>query len=398
MEKRTVKMSDLVPFITSKSDKTNAQKYYSDAKLVRISAPSYSSHHTALPKNVPVWIDTGVEGFYHNKPTKEWIQFIEQFPNSADILAEGFLKLPKKSIVEKFTFAILDFCNSKDPAAISVPQIPLKNTSDHNKINREFAKATENWRHKVGFNGKLILPVIATNQKQLNKKTDRNKVVAQAAANLGHSGATGIWAVDQSLFDQNATGTFKSMRFPALIDFYSELKQATPEATLRLAGPYWGMGYVLWSRGLIDSICTGIGKSYQYFLAGTPITGSANTRIAIPGLYRWAIAGSALSKWIEHAISVVDQNSVSHAQFIELMKQFRTIQLNDTASRRQIAEFHRSWYDTLAGADPSGRQIMLFQQLSDAYVLGKNLKKIPTEKGRISDPSLIAEDFMMNCL
>lgn len=391
-------MSDLVPFITSKNDKSNAQKFYSDAKYARVSAPSYKIHKHGLPEGVPVWIDTGVEGFFNSSPTDDWVNFIKQFAHADVLLSGDLINRPKKNQIEEFVSDVMKFCQKKKPAAISVPQIPIQGKSDYNKINRELAKATGKWRAESSYDGRLILPVIATNQKQLNNKTDRNRVVGQAKANLAHSAATGIWAVDQSLFDQSATGTFKARRFPALVDFYTELKEATPEASLRFGGPYWGLGYLMWARGLIDSICVGVGKSYQYFITGTPISGSSNTRIAIPPLYRWAIAGTPLADWISKATKAVDEHSVFHQQFQELFKQLETIQTNDTASRRQIAEFHRAWYDSLESVEPTGRQILLFQQLSGAYVLGKKLKRIPTETGRLADPSNIAEDFMLNCL
>jgi len=64
---------------------------------------------------------------------------------------------------------------STDPNWISVPQLPMLDDSSRNKINRALAKSTRVWKEARSESAELIVPVLFTNQKQILKKTERNK-------------------------------------------------------------------------------------------------------------------------------------------------------------------------------------------------------------------------------
>ena len=64
-----------------------------------------------------------------------------------------------------------------------------------------------------GFAGRLILPLIVTHQKQLNKKTDRNPKVQQAEKCYHDAQADGFWIVDQSLIDDSGSRHYTASGF-----------------------------------------------------------------------------------------------------------------------------------------------------------------------------------------
>src|SRR6185369_3983755 len=195
-----------------------------------------------------------------------------------------FVETPDQKIVKTFVKELLDRCVKKKPAWITIPQLPIVKDSARNKINRVLARATGEWKSTNNYSGRLILPLIFTNQNQINGKTQRNPKVTQAARCYHEAHADGFWVVDESLTDESGSKTLRNTRLPALIDLHNELNQEIP-SRIRIAGPYWGMNLVLWARGIIDHPAIGVGSSYQYHLAGGTATTPA-TRIAIAPLRR----------------------------------------------------------------------------------------------------------------
>jgi hypothetical protein len=66
--------------------------------------------------------------------------------------------------------------------------------------------------------------------------------------------------------------------------------------------------------------------------------------------------------------------------------------------KKQIASFYKSWIARIESIPNDGRALVLFQELSTAYVLGKNLPDIPSETGRARKPWVVAQQLMLNCL
>lgn len=121
-----------------------------------------------------------------------------------------------------------------------------------------------------------------TNQRQINKKTERNKKLAGVLNCLTAAEARGVWLVDASLNDQEGSTTFDK-RFPALRQLHEELNEEIPERTITICGPYWGMNLVLWARELANLAAIGLGNSYKYNIPGAALF-KGNIRIALTPL------------------------------------------------------------------------------------------------------------------
>jgi hypothetical protein len=100
-----------------------------------------------------------------------WFDFMSVFPNFEKIGAAAYHAKPVATEVQAFVKAVLSKCAANKPALLTVPQLPLVENSDRNKINRALAAATGKWKSSSGFSGRLILPLIFTHQNQLNGKT-----------------------------------------------------------------------------------------------------------------------------------------------------------------------------------------------------------------------------------
>src|SRR5207244_2236173 len=109
---------------------------------------------------------------------------------------------------------------------------------------------------------------IFTNQKQINLKTERTKKLSSVLTCYNAAIADGIWIVDHTLSDQDASDTLNK-RFPALINLHEELNKELPDDAITIAGPYWGMNLVMWVRGLVRFAAIGLGTAYKYNIPGS---------------------------------------------------------------------------------------------------------------------------------
>ena len=164
---------------------------------------------------------------------------------------------PDPGVVNSFVGAVLNaaLVRIPNPEWLSVPQLTYVDGVERNKINKLLAGSTQRWKAKANFKGKLILPIILTNEPQLNRKTERNSKIALATACVEASGADGVWVVDSSLNDQDATGNFETIGFPGVAEFHQELIAAIPELKISIAGPYWALNLLVgtWTRFLCRS-------------------------------------------------------------------------------------------------------------------------------------------------
>ena len=91
-----------------------------------------------------------------------------------------------------------------------------------------------------------------------------------------------------------------------------------------------------------------------------------------------------------------DKKSNSYKSLKAILDDFDNIG-TQTTSRRQIAKFYSEWFASLEDADPASRQLVLFQDFSAAYVLGKTLTTLPSNE-QPKQPERVPKSFMMFCL
>ncbi len=353
------------------------------------------------PHASKIWIDPGVDGcddIVSRQGTpgnkNSWFDFMSKLPHFEKFAQMGFIAKPTQPEVNAFVKEVLNRCMAYKPAWITIPQLPTTNGTERNKINRELAQATGEWKSSSGYSGRLILPLVFTHQEQVNGKTSRNPKVQLAERCYRDAQADGFWVVDKSLTDDNGSATLRNKRFPGIIALHDELNGKIA-SKVRIGGPYWGLNLVLWAKGLIDFPLIGVGSSFQFYLSGGP-SRSASVKIAIPSLRRRVGVGPKLTGWLDASIAKLANSHPAHAEFVDLRKKL-TVLSQSIRAREQVATFYKQWYDGIAAAPKAGRPMALFQDLSAAYALGKSLPAIDDE-GTARRPEAVAESFMMSCL
>lgn len=392
-------MAAHIPFVKNKGDLSIYQSLYADSELVRLPIRSCDELGKAFKEINSLWVDLEFEGFLALPSQREdkWEAFMEEFPGGSQLLKRKSLESPKGIETDEIVSGLLNRAMRHKPEFITVPQIPYNNEFNVSRINRKLANSAGKWRRENGRKVKFILPIIVTHQDLTKNKTARNKIVGTAQAVYENSDSTGFWVVDSSLSDQLGTGNFREVRFRSLIEFSNELNSKI-SAQLSVAGPYWGLNVLLWSRELVTNPAISLGNSYTYYLAGFKGHSPPKTRIALPPLLRWAIASSELKKWLEESLGVMAPDSPEAAEFRNLVSRFESFSTNKTTARRQIARFYKEWLDRIESISPGGRSLALFQEFSSAYVLGRSLKNLPANEKTARKPAIVAEQFMANCL
>jgi len=393
-------MANHIPFITSKKACDLVKSIYGDSEYVRVPAHGAADFCPLLASGFRLWIDPGIDGLDNLDQRRStdtwpnpWYEFIKEFPHVATIADTSFHSKPDKKIVGKFVNAILTVCAKRKPAWITVPQLPMVDNSDRNKINRAFAFAAGAWKSSSDYKGQLILPLVFTHQGQVNLKTARNNKVDLAEKYYRSAQASGLWVVDKSLVDDNGSKTLRNTRFPGIIALHEELNEKIP-SRVKVGGPYWGMNLVLWVRGLIDYPAIGVGNSFQYHLSGGH-SKQPKVKLALEPLRRRTGVGQ-LRHWLDDALGVLGTAHPGYSEFAELKKHLNILRDPERA-RGQVAIFYKNWFDSLAATPQLGRSLALYQELSGAYALGKSLPEIPGEK-TARRPESVAEALMLSCL
>ena len=111
------------------------------------------------------------------------------------------------------------------------------------------------------------------------------------------------------------------------------------QARVRVVGPYWGLGFLLWAKGLTEYIGVGLGNAYKYYLPGGHKK-SGHKRISLPGLYRLATLSNDLEDWIAQVIDEMPPDSV-RSDYVGVSQRTQSYLVDDIARRKQIAKFHR---------------------------------------------------------
>jgi len=371
-------MSDHIPFVNGEADCELVSRYYSDSTIARVSLERAPRLVSKLPDGLKLWIDPGVDGFhrpYADSLNKKWQNHIKRFASYRQIGDPAFYTRPDSGRVEEFVFAVLAECAKFNPRAITIPQLPIVNDASRNNMNRVLAGAAAQWKTTERYSGGMMLPVVFTDQAQINLKTARNKKRDAIISCYERSQADGLWAVDSSLKDQAGSYTFRNKRFPNLVAFHEEIIAELPDKAIMIAGPYWGMNLVLWVKGLCQFPAIGVGTGYQYHLAcGRPRAASA--RLALPPLRRSApVVG--LRDWLKDALEKINEADSAYADLAFVLNNFATLRTKPV-SREQIARFYKGWFDEIEATPKAGRALALYQMLSSAYVLGKGLPSLPS--------------------
>lgn len=392
-------MANYIPFITSQPARKLVKAHYDNAPIARVALDA-AEKLTPLPGSIKVWMDAGVDGLddlelRRSRPGRKnaWYEFMKTVDGFDKVADRSFASRPDSKLVKQFVKKLLDLCVQYNPAWITVPQLPVVDDASRNKINRALAKATGEWKSTHRVAARLILPILFTNQRQINGKTQRNPKIAHAGRCYHDAQADGFWVVDSNLTDESGSKTLRNARLPGIIALHQELNEEIA-STIRIAGPYWGMNLVLWARGLVDYPAIGVGNAYQYFLSG----GTANppaTRLALSPLRRRANV-SQLKIWLGKTLTSIGSAHPAYKDFELIQKQLTLLSDPETA-RSQVSKFYRSWLDMLALTPKAGRSLALFQDLSTAYALGKSLTEL-VDEGTARRPESVAEPLMLNCL
>jgi len=301
--------------------------------------------------------------------------------------------------IREFVGKVMNRCKKCHAAWITVPQLPVVDDGSKNRINRILAEATMDWKLASKFKGRLVLPIVFTNQSQLNSKPMRDKKLENAVKCYELSGAEVLWIVDSSLSDQERNERF-DRRYSNLIIFHEAAKKEFPSDTITVAGPYWGVNLVLWVRGLCDHPATSLGTGYKYYIScGQPSKG--NVRLAIPPLRRWVVAGE-LKSWLRDSLNKISPTDPNYRDFEDIINHLSILQ-DKRAAAGQVARFQKKWFDEIEIVPQVGRALALYQDLSKAFVLGRQLRIFPKEalpnlSAAAREPGKFAEQLMMKCL
>lgn len=378
----------IVPFVTTRSDVACLNELGFKPKLHRRTPYSKAGAVTG-----DVWLDLGMDGFPIGKEER-WATWWNAVANADKFRDLMFVGRPEKGAVSQAIGAALTKAGALSAKRVSVPQLPHAADARHNKLNKLLAAAFTEWRSASGYAGEATLPVIIASKQSLESKTERDKKTKTVSELAEVAGAGSLWVVDATLEDQAGTTTFEK-RFGHLIEFHSALTQF--ENCQRIvAGPYWGVGLVLFARGLATEVAVGVGSAYRYYRPGTIITSGATSRIAVTPIRRWAKLSPQLVDWLDKARSLFPPSSSTAVEFSALAAFVASA--DEQAARRQVAKFHLEWATWLEKTPAAQRPMALFQDLSGAYAAAKFLPPIPSEEGVAAVPHTTAKQLMLHCL
>ncbi|MBI2517499.1 MAG: hypothetical protein HYV95_11390 [Opitutae bacterium] len=390
-------MPTFVPFLRSNSDETNFQSFYADAPFVRVNLDK-KTLLGKLPSKQKLWLDIGLDGIANAcrvDADPAWSAYMHRHGNLSCLVDPEFLAKPARAKIEGPITAFFQDAARYSPTYLTVPQLPHEDGVKYNKVNKLLAEIAADWRKKQSAT-RLILPVILTHQTQLNTKSPRTKTIKFIHSLMVKHGIDAVWSVDSTLEDQLGTQNFERVRFAGIVDFWNELHAlASPELTI--CGPYWGLGLVLWARGLVSHFGIGLGSTYRYYTPGAGIPNRARSRIYVESLRRWISATPGLAGWLQNAQTKLPPDASAQLEFQALAKALPNY-FDSEVSKRQITQGYRKWIDKIMSSPANGRSVALYQDLSAAFVTGRMLPDLPDEVGYARRPERVAEQLMLNCL
>ena len=125
---------------------------------------------------------------------------------------------------------------------------------------------------------------------------------------------------------------------------------------------------------------------------------TSKARISIGPLRRWASATAQLRDWLDDVLEKLSSTDPTFLFFRELRKKINFYIQDRNASKFQVAESYKKWFDKIDSVPFPGRKLALYQDLSSAFVLGKQLPKLPKTEAPGRDPGKVAEQLMLKCL
>lgn len=426
-------MADCVPFVNSSDDCRILSKYYADAHMCRLLLGSAARLRTQIPDGVPIWIDAGVDAYEHIW-THKWP--VDILSHSADDIAKtwprddngqeekawklrllerwrdqfgrfsGYMRLLHKDCWKKayepelneFVVNVLEACLAFKPTWITVPQLPVG--KEKGRVNKSLAQAAGSWKKKQSETVRLVLPVIIPGTSILGSKPMRDKTLQLAVSSYGEAHADAIWVVDTTLNDQERNEQF-SARYEMLIQFHEALRDSLPRTAEIIAGPYWGINLVLWARGLCNFPAVCMGTTYTYYISYGQTT-QGTPRIAIPPLRRWVMANAELAGWLDTSLGKLNSSDGAYRPLSEIRRAFGVLS-RKAAAADQVARFYAEWFRKIQAVEPEGRALGLYQDLSSAFVLGRQLPPfpkttLPNAPAKVLGAGSVAQQLMLHCL
>jgi hypothetical protein len=104
-----------------------------------------------------------------------------------------------------------------------------------------------------------------------------------------------------------------------------------------------------------------------------------------------------LRNWLEKVLPRLNPTDDAYREFSALRDRFSLVTERDNA-KNQVAQFYVRWFEKIASVSAAGRALALYQDLSSAFVLGKQLPPLPKSEAPGQTPSKVAEQLMLNCL
>jgi hypothetical protein len=377
-------MASYIPFVRSKGDCEILKKYYTDSYIIRMSLESIENIRENIPTKFAKWIDPAFDGFenwykfkdskdkHHN--TKNWHSLYEKISEFEYFEKQGFKTKVIPYKVESFINSLMDKCFKYNPEWITIPQLPIVDDVSRNQINLSLAKATKKNLDKRNFKGKLVFPIIITKSEILERKTIRGNKIKSALNCYKNSNAKYIWIVDSSLSDQDGSRK-NEFHFKNLVSFHEELKKSSPKNVQIIAGPYWGLNLILWTRKFCDFPAICLGSTYKYYLPGGIINEKAKIRIAIPPLKRM-VAVDNVKEWLRCVLKELPNEDKSYKEFMRLNEAIDVLSNDAATSKEKISKFYKEWIDTIEKIPQDGRSLFMYQDFSSVYVLSKVIDQL----------------------
>jgi hypothetical protein len=388
----------LIPALFNESDAQVARVHFGEFPVARVREERINAVARVLG-NAKLWLDCELDGCHNPKKGRsdEWLAQLQSLDGADDLLkaVDGAKLLSSTSLA--LSEGVLKRAADKGASWVSIPQLPLADGPARDKLNRSLANGAAE-ADVNDFKGTRVLPVILTHHSQYKGKPVRRQRVEKTVKLATDSRSGVVWVCDSSLSDSDGTSTFDTERFPDLIALHEELKEKLPREMLIVAGPYWGMGLILWARGLVNHSIAGVGRGYQYHVAGGKFPRSGSVRVAVPPLRRLVDATPSFRSWLESSLNEIPPNDPSRPAFQKLLGGLSVLERNRAKARQQVAEFYWEWVSGFSSAPARGRQVALYQDLSSAYVVGKPLPDLPGVNGPSKRPERIAQQYMMHCL
>jgi len=346
--------------------------------------------------NRPLWIDTDLDAYPRFFEKSQWAEWASEALPGHEALSAG--EELSRSTATKLVERLCDSALGFDPKWITVPQLPQAPNRSATVTNKLLAKAFGNWADRQGFDGTAILPIVFTHHSQIEKKGGWGPRIKQACTRYRQAKANGVWIVDSTMDDLAGTRAFETQRFPQLIAIHEHVRRTFPDLSVHVGGPYWGLSLVLWGRGIIShpavnlSGAVGHKKPGAYYPKGVP-------RIALPPLRKLVILDRAnLTTWLRDANRTLGDGHPATESFSELLTDIEEGVLTDEAARVRVVEFYEAWIREIAAHPPEARAVALYHDFSKAFVVGKSLDCVPSQRGRSQIPFLPAQQLMLHCI